>query len=471
MQSFDREVCRRLPLADAVFRLLDFALADDFLHEVFQRYRGRCYHDVLSFPCFVQLIADALLGQERSAHRHFQRAQDQGSLPTGIEAVYGKLRRVPLPLSQGLLAEATARLWQVFPDAYDPLPASLDAFAVYAFDGKKIKHVAKRLKVLRRLNGQVLGGKLLVVQQVVSGLAVALSADADGEADERPLVADALRQVRRQGGDKPRLWIGDRLFCDHKQLSSLQEGGDHYLVRHHARFHFHADPTRPTQSGVDGRGVPYTQQWGWLGADNVSPRPQVRRITLHRRGATAIAVVTDLLDESSVPAADLLEAYLRRWGIEKLFQRVTEVFDLRHLIGTTPAATVFQAAFCLVLSNVIGVVRNYLAEAQQRLPETISTPLLFEDVMEEWTVWHKFLTPVQTQQWLADGVRVETSAEVMAYLRRRLEGVWNKRWLKAATKRRSPAGKREYLKGGHCSVYRIQRDLHEIRDDYKKDST
>lgn len=469
MHSFDREVCRRLPLADAVFRLLDFALDDDFLHDLFDRYRGRCYQDTLSFPCFVQLIADALLGQQRSAHRHFQQAKDQGTLPTGIEAVYGKLRRVPLPLSQALLAEATARLRQVFPDSHDPLPACLDAFEVYAFDGKKIKHVAKRLKALWRLHGQVLGGKLLVVQHVTTGLAVALAADADGEADERPLVATALAHVRRQGGDKPRLWIGDRLFCDRNRLASLREGGDHYLVRHQAHFHFHADPTRPAQTGVDHRGVPYTQEWGWLGAADQPGRQEVRRITLHRSASESLAVVTDLLDETTYPAADLLEAYLRRWGIEKLFQRVTEVFDLRHLIGTTPPATVFQAAFCLVLSNVIGVVRNYVAEAQGRLPETISTALLFEDILEELTAWHKFLGPSQTLSWLADGV--ETAAPLRAYLRDRLSSVWNKRWQKAATKKRSPAGKREYLKGGHSSVYRIQRGLHEIHDDYKKDST
>jgi hypothetical protein len=201
------------------------------------------------------------------------------------------------------------------PSRRSPAP-SLDALEVYALDGKKIKHVAKRLKALWRLNGQVWGGKLVVVQYSATGLAVALAAHADGEADERPLVATALAQVRQQGGDKPRLWIGDRLFCDRKQLPSLQEGGDPYLVRHHSRFHSHPDPARPAQTGVDGRGVPCTQEWGWLGAEGQGQRPQVRRITLQRRAAPALAVVTDLLDEATYPAADLLEAYLRRWTIE-----------------------------------------------------------------------------------------------------------------------------------------------------------
>jgi hypothetical protein len=468
VQTFEREVCQRLPLADAVFRLLDFALADDFLAQVFARHRGRSYEDALSFPAFVHLLADALLGRERSAYHHFQKAQDQGTLPTVIEAIYGKLRRVPLPLSQGLLFEATARLRQVFPAADDPLPASLDAFDAYAFDGKKLKFVAKRLKALRRVTGQVLGGKLLVVQHVATGLAVALAADPDGEADDRPLVAAAVGQVRQgaAAGAKPRLWVGDRIFCDLNQLPFLAEGGDHFLVRYQAKTHFHPDPARPARTGVDRRGVRYTEEWGWLGAEDHPRRQQVRRITLHRVGAEAIIVVTDLLDGQAYPAADLLEVYLRRWGIEKLFQRVTEVFDLRHLIGTTPQATVFQAAFSFVLSNVIQAVRNYLAAAQRRVPETISTQLLFEDIQEELTAWHKFLGPQQTLAWLRDEVR--TAAQVQAYLRQRLAGVWSERWQKAPTQKRAPRPKRQYLKGGHSSVYRIQRGLHEFGPDFSQ---
>ena len=35
MQTFEREVCQRLPLADAAFRLLDFCTEDGFLDGVF----------------------------------------------------------------------------------------------------------------------------------------------------------------------------------------------------------------------------------------------------------------------------------------------------------------------------------------------------------------------------------------------------------------------------------------------------
>jgi Transposase DDE domain len=464
MQTFEREVCQRLPLADSVFRLLDFCTEDSFLDDVFDRHRGRSYEDILTFPQFVRVISDALLGRQRSAHQHFQDAQEQGTLPTCVEALYGKLRRVPLTLSQGLLGEATCRLRQVFPTTTDPLPASLDGMEVYAFDGKKLKFVAKRLKCLRVVRGQILGGKLLVAQHVATGLTVALQADADGEASDNSLVAGAVAQVRQSTPDRPRLWVGDRAFCDLQQIPVLKAQGDHFLLRYHPKTHFHPDEKRTAQTGVDSRGVPYTEEWGWLGAAENPNRHYVRRITLHRPDAEAILVVTDLIDPATYPAADLLETYRRRWGIEKLFQRVTEVFDLRHLIGGTPQATVFQAAFCFLLSNVVQAIRNYVAQTQACEPEEISTQLLFEDVVEELTVWQKFLSAAQTVEWLGD--RVKTPEQIMAYLRDRLAGTWKARWRKAKAKK-PPKEKppTHYLHGGHSSVYRIQRNLHKLSSD------
>jgi hypothetical protein len=317
---------------------------------------------------------------------------------------------------------------------------------VFAFDGKKLKYVAKRLKALRPLRGQVLGGKLLVVQHVATGLAVACQADADGECADNPLVAGAVAQVRQDTGSRPRLWVGDRLFCDLNQIPLLTDQGDHVLVRYQAKVSFHADPARPARSGTDSRGVPYTQEWGWLGAAGSTRRQYVRRITLRRPGEPII-LVTDLPDEAAYPAADLLEVYLRRWGIEKLFLHVTQVFDLRHLIGGSPQATVFQAAFCLLLANVIQVVRCYIAEAQRRGPQTLSVQILFEDITEELAAWQKLVELPQTEQWLSGGV--ETVGQLQAYLRERLAGCWSKRWQKAATR---PRAAKELFQKSLCST-------------------
>jgi hypothetical protein len=47
-----------------------------------------------------------------------------------------------------------------------------------------------------------------------------------------------------------------------------------------------------------------------------------------------------------------------RWGIERVFQKSTEVLHLEHLLGTTPEGTLFQLAFCLLVYQVIQVVRG-----------------------------------------------------------------------------------------------------------------
>jgi IS4 transposase len=83
----------------------------------------------------------------------------------------------------------------------------------------------------------------------------------------------------------------------------------------------------------------------------------VRRLTLYRPGEETVVLITDLLDAEQYPATDLLTLYLARWGIERVFQQITEVFDWRRLIGTTPQGTLFQLAFCLLLYNQIQVVR------------------------------------------------------------------------------------------------------------------
>lgn len=81
-------------------------------------------------------------------------------LEASEQAVYGKRHRVPPGLSCGFLADSTARLRDVFPEGViSPAPESLRDFRVINLDGKKIKHLPKRLLPARKLKGHVYGGK------------------------------------------------------------------------------------------------------------------------------------------------------------------------------------------------------------------------------------------------------------------------------------------------------------------------
>jgi hypothetical protein len=456
MDGFSRDVAKRLPLAEAVLRLFSFVCQPQFLSEVFQRHRGRSYQKIICFPVLVQLIADALLQHHGSGRQSFQRAQEEGRLATKLRAVYGKLSRVPLSLAIGLLSEATARLSQLFPAsvAGQSAPASLARFHIFFHDGKTIKHVAKRLKVLEKIAGKVIGGRLVVAQSFSTGMAVAMGASEDGESGEQPLVPSVLEQVRRLFSGI-RLHVADRQYCDLIQAGRFTADGDHFLVRWNRKVKFYRDPDWEPLTGTDRYGRKYTEDWGWIGSPSDPRRRRVRRIHLHRPGKQEdVILLTDLDDPGAYPADDLLEVYLHRWGIERMFQQVTEVFHLQTLIGSSPRATVFQASFCLLLYNMIQVIRAYIAESEQREVNTISNEQLFYDVRRELTAWTEVLTTRETVDLLST---TWTLAQVTHRLGQLLHGQWTHRWLKSPsnTHKHVPPQRNEYAEGGHNSVYRI----------------
>ena len=183
-----------------------------------------------------------------------------------------------------------------------------------------------------------------------------------------------------------------------------------------------------------------------------SRRCYVRRITLFRKNAEDVIVVTDLLDADVYPAIDLLKVYRHRWDIEPLFQRVTEVFHLRELISSKPQATIFQAAYCFLLSNIITTIRAYLAESQDLEPEEISTYQIQYDVQRELIAWNQMLDPESTLAVLGD---VKTAGRLRQYLARRLSGAWTDRWLKSPPSKHTPVPKKTYIRGGHKSIHRL----------------
>src|SRR5205823_2759782 len=166
-------------------------------------------------------------------------------------------------------------------------------------------------------------------------------------------------------------------------------------------------------------------------------RRYVRRITLARPGDEAIVLITDLLDGATYSAAALLAVYLLRWQIENVFQQITEVFELRHLIGCAPQATVFQASLCLVMYNVLQVLRGYAAAVAPEpvAVEALSAEQMFADLHEELVGLHRVLDADELLGCLPPPVAAE---QVGARLRALLGRAWSASWRKAVNKKRRP---------------------------------
>jgi Transposase DDE domain len=467
LDAYARETLQRLPLADATLSLWAYVLQPTFLARVFAEYRGRSFEETLTFACFVDLIGDALVEHQGSGRQSFTRAQEQGTLVTSSEAVYGKLRRVPLSLSLGFFTEGTARLRALLPPQHlaAELPTSIADLTVVVGDGKTLKRVAKRLLPARGVPGKVYGGKLLVAFLPSQGVAVAMAADPDGERNECRLVPRVVEQTRQVVGG-PRLWVLDRQFCDLVQTARCSEDGDHFLIRYHTKVHFGPVPTQSAVVTQDAQGRRVVEDWGWLGAESNPSRRFVRRLTLTRPGEETIILVTALLDAAHYPAADLLTVYLARWGIERVFQQITEVFALRRLIGSTPQATVFQAAFCLLLYNMVQVLRGYIATAQLQLccAEEVSAEQLFYDVQRELTAVSVLVPPLMVVSAYTEELSHE---ELCQRLHDLLGSVWTPRWRKAVNTKPRPKVAKAKRSGAHTSMHRL---LHAARQEHRTEA-
>jgi hypothetical protein len=156
----------------------------------------------------------------------------------------------------------------------------------------------------------------------------------------------------------------------------------------------------------------------------------------------------------------LFELYLARWSIERVFQQITEVFHLQTLIGTTPQGTVFQFAFCVLLYNMVQVVRAYVATAQARPVPMISTEVLFDDVHRQLVAFTELVPPGQVEPLLDV---LPTEAELRVQLTRLLATVWTTRWLKAPTRKRKAPVPRIPIRGNQTSVFRLVADYRKQR--------
>jgi hypothetical protein len=451
--AFDVELARRLPLATAVLEAFGFAFGERQLGEVYEANRGRCYTDVLEFPRFVGMVCDCLLQHGGSGHRMCLEAERHDTLEVDQSSFYRKLANMPVAVSRALLRQCTARLTELLPPRpADLLPGCFEYFDVVVLDGKKVKNAAKRLKPTRGFAGKLLGAKALVAMPLRSGLAVAMSDSLDGEANDVPLVPELLPQVRAVI-ERPVLWLADRQFGDlHVPRLLTGRPGDHFVLRLRKGPTFTPDASVPSRVSRDENGREVVDQIGTLGKGRDAL--VVRRVTLRRKDAAGkdddVVLVTGLLDRRAFDALDLLRLYRRRWGVEQMFQQVTETFSLSHLIGCTPRAILFQFAFCLLMYNLVQVVKAYVAQDGGVERESVSTANLFYDVKRELLTWSYF--------GLHAPAPARGAADPCARLRELLRGSWDPlAYTKAADKKPRPhrPAPPPRLHGGHTSVQRL----------------
>jgi hypothetical protein len=442
----------KLPLADATWLLWNQALPDQALNAFYDAHRGLCYQRSFSFANLVYLVNDALCQHAGSAQQTLKRHAESEHCPASEQAFYGKLRRMPVALSEAFLAAGSnlLRPW-LSGRPYVEAPPSLRDFRILVMDGKAFKHAAKRLKAVRSCAGRGLGGKALVAMELSTGLLVGMSADPDGHANEAKLVPKLLPAIRDQLPGI-NLWMADQQFGDLAQVRRCTEQGDHCVLRLHPKSRFCPDARQPVRRGVDRHGRAWIDEVGELHSTRQGTMT-MRRITLQRGDDKPLQIITDLLDAQRYPANDLLELYRQRWGIEQVFQKVSEVFQMKQLIGSSPPAIIFQGALCMMLYNLLQVVRAIVADTQNRAASTVSTSNLLYDLNRQLITLHYLVEPDRVLDALRE--RAAAIKDLRAYLTSRLGQAWTDRWIKSPPKKRHIKPRKPNRgTGGHFSIHR-----------------
>ena len=136
-----------------------------------------------------------------------------------------------------------------------------------------------------------------------------------------------------------------------------------------------------------------------------------------------------------------------------MFHQITDVFSLKHLIGSSPQAVLFQLAFCLLLYNALQVLRSYLAFHQRCQAAAISNEKLFYDLKRQLISVNEL---VEEDRLLTLLGAVPTAGDLRNHLRANLHGVWSQRWWKAPSSRGGGHKKvKARVRGNHTSVYRV----------------
>ena len=407
---------KRVPLAVLARTSLESLFDSQRLDALFQTHSQKQYQRELLFSHLVDLMMAVILGTKTSLRAAYLDQADEGRTKVSIQALYGKLQRTELGVSEALVRESAVQLSEVLAQLNADRPALLPGYRVRVLDGNLLSKTERRIGPLRDEWARGLPGRALVVYDHQSDLVTHVFLHADGHACERSRMADVMALA------KPgEVWLADANFCVLSILQDWKKAKTSFVVRHRGNCPGKLLGERRSRGRTDNGEV--FEQWVQFQSQGVQWR--VRRITLvldepTRDGVKELHLLSNL--PAKVSAKAIAKLYRNRWSIENRFFEMSQTLEAEpKSLGYPPAALL---AFCLGLmaSNAAALMRASLRSchpaekvdemSRQRMADQIreTTPgLVIAIEAEEWEklecqtpeAWAELL------RWIAQHVKVE----------------------------------------------------------------
>lgn len=338
------------PVATMAQVALRHLLDDDALLQVFQDHAVSQREQTIPFAALTQMMTSVVLSQEPSVNAAIKKKFKE--LTVSHQAIYGKLQRVEISTTRGLVQYSFARLAGI--QRHLRLPRhDIAGYETRILDGNHLAGTEHRLKETRAITAAPLPGKTLVVYSPRHDAILDCFPIEDGHAQERSELDNVLATVRAG-----QLWVADRNFCTVKFLYGLASAGAKFIIRQHGQLE--GTPVgQPRRIGETETGEVWEQEFRL--PEHAGRSLLIRRVIVKLRQATRdgdreIYLLTNL----SVAEADAMtvsEEYRKRWRIETVMQRLTDSLRCEIKPLCYPKAALFGFAIALVAYNALSLVQ------------------------------------------------------------------------------------------------------------------
>jgi IS4 transposase len=389
--------CEAVPLGVMVRGTLEWMLDAATLEQLFQQHAGEQYTRELTIAALVGLLIQVSAGTRASVFAAYKadQASDNPTITTSFQAVYGKLGRIGVGVSEAVVRYSAARCGQLLalmPQARaEPLPG----YRLRILDGNVLAGSEHRLTPLRQWLNACLPGKSLVIYEPGLGLVTGVVLCEDAYTQERALLTQILPRLATDD-----LFIADRNFCTPRLVFGISRRAAKVMVRQHRRSLPCQPVSKLTRRGETDRGVVYEQQVQVTDPET-GDRLTLRRIEVRlfektRAGERIIAVLTNL--PAKVTAVRIAALYLERWTIEKHFQFLTQSLHCELPGLGKPKAALFGFAMALVAANALAMIRASIRSAHGNDAEAeLSGYYLADEIAHDYRTLVKYLP---AESWL-----------------------------------------------------------------------
>jgi hypothetical protein len=353
---------------------------------------------VLTLPVMVAIILSIVYRKVASLSDVLRLLETRGlmwvkPLRVSRQALSQRFNSLPAPLFARLFEQVVERIAAQDPTVASPWRRVVASFgAVWVADASTLAALQKHFGQLQAAAGKVLGGKIMVVVELLSHRPVALWYERNAKTNETHWWQVLLEKLPPGG-----LLVVDMGFYGFEWFDAFTEAGKFIVTRQKHKVSY-----RVVQSLSQGRF--YRDQLIEMGVHHTHRCRHPMRLVSVRWGGQTYRYLSNVLDPTALSAQQVCELYRRRWRIEDAFLLTKQLVGLSSLWVGGSNGVQLQLYATWIIYAVLNELCAEVSLALSQPLERISVEMVFRSLyffhqsQQEQPEWHLIPWMVDHQQ-------------------------------------------------------------------------